>query len=135
MARYCAAAEHCEQEVCDKLAAAGVDESDRQSIIDYLTENAYLNPVRYCEAFVHDKVAYQGWGRRKIEAALKAKRLPTSALRKALDEMDQTAYSRQMEHLINRRKGEPKEKTIRFLLQRGYTMDEILSQTETRAGR
>ena len=124
-ARYCATAERCEQEVKDKLRAWGADESMTLRVVDYLTENDYLNARRYCEAYVHDKVCYQGWGRRKIEAMLRAKHLPDREIACALDDIDCKEYDRHLQRLLAQKKGQERQKTIRFLLSRGFTMEEI----------
>lgn len=124
-ARYCAAAEHCESEVRDKLYQWGCPAAWHDSIIDYLYDNAYLNDERYCRAFVHDKVAYQGWGRLKIQAALSAKRLPSAQINAAIKDIDEIEYNRQLQHLIQKKKATEPERLVRFLLQRGFTYSEV----------
>lgn len=124
-ARYCAAAEHCDSEVREKLFQWGVPVSLADSLIARLHDEGYIDSRRYCRAFVHDKIAFSGWGRRKIRQALLSKGLPDELVGEALSEADRTAYLRNLENLVRRRKGRPVESTIRFLLQRGYDYDDI----------
>ncbi len=126
-ARYCAAAEHCEQEVRQKLYQWECPASLMDGIIDYLIDEHYIDSDRYCRAYVHDKVAFQGWGRQKIAASLRAKSLPSSSIRQAIENIDENEYFRQLHRLIAQKKGTDRERTMRFLLQRGFTYDEIES--------
>lgn len=124
-ARYCAQAEHAEQEVRRKMAQWQVPSALHNTIIAYLRANGYIDDLRYCRALAHDKVAYNGWGRQKIRAALNALRLDEQAIEQALNDIDQNTYNRQLQRLIAQREAEPADKTLRFLMQRGFTYEEI----------
>lgn len=128
-ARYCSQAERCRQEVEQKLAAWGAKDTEREEIVTYLYDNGYLDDGRYCRAFVHDKVSFARWGRQKIRYALRVKCLPDKEIECALAEIDQTEYKNNLQRLIASRpaadSAEEKSRLIRFLLQRGYTWDEI----------
>ena len=123
---YCARAEHCAADVRRKFYEWGLQDAE---IADFIEENLYadnfLNDRRFCEAYVHDKVAYQSWGRLKIQASLRALQLPESEIRAALENIDETAYFDNLRKLIRARKADPEDKRLRFLLQRGFTYEEI----------
>lgn len=123
--RYCAMAEHCAADVRRKLYEWGVSPDFSDEIEQNLYENGYLNDARFCRAYVHDKVAFQSWGRLKIQAGLQALQLPSSAIREALDTIDEEQYKTNLLHLISQRQSDAPEKRLRFLLQRGFTYDEI----------
>lgn len=123
--RYCAMAEHCAADVRRKLYEWGVSPDFSDEIEQNLYENGYLNDARFCGAYVHDKVAYQSWGRLKIQAGLQALQLPSSAIREALDTIDEEQYKTNLLHLISQRQSDAPDKRLRFLLQRGFTYDEI----------
>lgn len=123
-ARYCAAAEHCPQEVRDKLRQWEYD-GDTETLLRRLREDGYTDDRRYCRAYVHDKTAFQGWGKRKIQAMLLAKRLPEEEINAALAETDEEDYRKTLLHLAEQKKGLGKEKLLRFLLQRGFAYQEI----------
>lgn len=129
---YCTTAEHCSSEVSNKLLQWGATPDQIEPILTTLQSSRYIDEARYCSAFVHDKVRYQGWGRMKIRAALFAKHLPTSLISKTLESIDETEYFDTLKHVMDTKKRTIKskdpmarEKLIRFLLQRGFTYDEI----------
>ena len=74
---------------------------------------------------MHDKVEYQSWGRMKIQAGLRALSLPEKDIREALEGIDETVYRKNLRTLIASRRGDSEEKRMRFLLQRGFSFDEI----------
>ena len=123
---YCARAEHCAADVRRKFYEWGLNDAE---IADSIEQNLYtdnfLNDRRFCEAYVHDKVAYQSWGRLKIQASLRALQLPESEIRSALENIDETAYFDNLRKLIRARKSDSEDKRLRFLLQRGFTYEEI----------
>ncbi len=128
---YCARAEHCAADVRRKLFEWGAPEETEEglNLFDFieqkLYENDFLNDARFCHAYVHDKVEYQSWGRLKIQAGLQALQLPYSDIYESLKSIDEIAYFRNLRKLIASRPNDPEEKLLRFLLQRGFTYDEI----------
>lgn len=124
-ANYCSTAEKAENEVVEKLYQWGIDKTMHSSIIQRLREENFINDERYCNAYVHDKVAYQSWGRKKIYMMLQSKHLDNIAITQALSNIDTEVYFANLERLKRQRKGEDKNKILRFLLQRGYTYEEI----------
>jgi SOS response regulatory protein OraA/RecX len=51
--------------------------------------------------------------------------LPESAIRDALEEIDEEVYIRNLRSLVEQRKKDNEEKRLRFLLQRGFCFEEI----------
>lgn len=124
-AYYCAVAEHCEQDVRTKLFQWGAASAAADRIIDYLYDNNYLNTARYCNAFVHDKLLYQGWGKIKMRVMLQAKRLPTSDIDTALNNIDEIEYNRILRKVMEKKKGATPEEVTHFCLSRGFSYSEI----------
>jgi regulatory protein len=129
---YCANAEHCCVELQQKLQQWGATHEQSDAIIAHLIQQRYIDEQRYCRAFAHDKLLYQGWGRLKIKAALYAKYLPSSNISEALENLDESDYRSTLQRVIATKKraiksSDPmtREKLIRFCLQRGFTYDEI----------
>lgn len=123
--RYCATAEHCPWDVRQLLTKLGASSGQTDEVIGILQKHNYLNTTRYCRAFVHDKSAFQGWGRMKIIMGLRAKHLPDTAINEAIADMDETQYATNIRKLIHSKRGQDKQKIIRFMLQRGYTFDDL----------
>ena len=122
---YCAKAEHCAADVRRKLYEWGAPSEIFGFIEENLYANDFLNDARFCHAYVHDKVAFQSWGRLKIQAGLHALDLPESEIRKSLDEIEENTYFANLRSLIASRRSDSPEKLLRFLAQRGFTYEEI----------
>ena len=131
---YCATAERCASEVTIKLQQWDATEQQIEDIVAHLKAQRYIDEERYCRAFAHDKVLYQGWGRIKIQAALHAKRLAQHDIDAGIDSIDESEYFAVLQRVMQTKKraiksSDPmaREKLIRFLLQRGFSYDEIKS--------
>ena len=122
---YCARSEHCAADLQRKLYEWGAPSDLYDEIEQSLYSNDFLNDARFCHAYVHDKVAYQGWGRLKIQAGLQALQLPSSSIREALDAIDEKQYVTNLRNLIAQRRSDAEDKRLRFLLQRGFTYEEV----------
>ena len=129
---YCAMAEHCCSEVRIKLQQWGATAEQTDEILAHLQRYRFVDEQRYCNAFVHDKLLYQGWGRMKLRAGLQAKHLPIRAIDFALDNIDESEYFRVLKQVITSKKRtikssdpQAREKLIRFCLQRGFTYEDI----------
>ena len=122
---YCARAEHCAADVRRKLYEWGAPADFSDEIEQILYERDFLNDARFCNAYVHDKVEYQRWGRVKIQAGLRALQLPESEIAKALDSIEENSYFSNLRKLLQERRSDSEDKRLRFLLQRGFTYEEI----------
>jgi len=122
---YCARAEHCAADVRRKLYEWGAPSDLFDGIEENLYAEGFLDDTRFCKAYVHEKVAYQRWGRLKIEAGLQALQLPSSAIREAMEEIDEEQYKDNLRALVEQRPDDAPDKLLRFLLQRGFTYEEI----------
>ena len=129
---YCTIAERCQYEVKNKLLQWGAPLDEIEGIIAHLTAQRYIDETRYCYAFTHDKVLYQGWGRIKIRSALLAKKLSSQLITQAINSIDENEYINTLKHVIVTKKRAIKSndpmaqnKLIRFCLQRGFTYEEI----------
>ena len=122
---YCARAEHCAADVRRKLYEWQIDPDLFDFIEKNLYENDYLNDARFCSAYVHDKIEYQRWGRLKIQAGLRALQLPEREIQEAIKTIDERVYTQNIRHLAASRRTASYEQQMRYLLQRGFTLDEI----------
>ena len=86
LAALCAQAEHCQQEMRDKMRRWELDETVQNRIIDRLIKERYVDDERYARAFVKDKIRYNKWGRRKVQQALWMKRIDADVQQRVLDE-------------------------------------------------
>ena len=127
-AAYCTLCERCISEVSTKLTAWGVPHGEQEKIIARLTDEKFIDESRYCRAFVNDKVKFNRWGRIKISAALRDKRLPQELIRDAIEDIDEEQYLQSLGEVIATKQRELKgkedfatqQKIIRHAASRGY---------------
>ena len=84
LAALCARAEHCQQEMRDKMRRWGLDEQVQERVVARLVKERFVDDERYARAFVKDKVHYNKWGRRKVQQGLWMKRMNQKLVRFAL---------------------------------------------------
>ncbi|MDQ1297392.1 MAG: regulatory protein [Bacteroidota bacterium] len=127
MAR-CSRREYCTEEIRSKLQTWGVARSDSQKILRALIKENFINETRYAESFVKDKFRYNKWGRIQIATHLKARKLPSEIIRKALDSIDKELYINTLRGLINshrrhikaKNQYDLKGKLLRYGLSKGF---------------
>ena len=127
-AAYCTLCERCISEVSTKLTAWGVPHGEQEKIIARLTEEKFIDESRYCNAFVNDKVKFNRWGRIKIIAALREKRLPQEYINEAIESIDEDSYTEILKEVITIKRKELKgkddfatrQKLIRHAASRGF---------------
>lgn len=133
LAALCAQAEHCQQEMRDKMRRWELDETAQNRIIDRLIKERYVDDERYARAFVKDKIRYNKWGRRKVQQALWQKHIDADIQQQVLDEIDEKEYLDILRPLLKQKRKsiraasdyELNQKLARFALSRGFTFDII----------
>jgi len=133
LAAICAQAEHCQQEMIDKMRRWELDETVQNRIVQRLVKERYVDDERYARAFVKDKIRYNKWGRRKVQQALWQKRIDADIQQRVLDEIDEKEYLDVLRPLLKQKRKtiraasdyERDQKLARFALGRGFTFDLI----------
>lgn len=133
LAVICAQAEHCQQEMRDKLKRWNIDESAQKRIIHRLVCERYIDDERYARAYVKDKIRYNKWGQRKIQQGLWLKRIDPEIQQQVLDEIDDNEYLNVLRPLLRQKRKtiraqneyELNQKLVRFAMGRGFTFDII----------
>ena len=133
LAALCAQAEHCQQEMHDKMKRWGLDETVRQRVVDRLVRERYVDDERYARAYVKDKIRYQKWGRRKVQQGLWQKHIAEDIQQQVLGEVDNEEYLTVLNPLLKQKRKNIKaqsdyelnQKLLRFALGRGFTFDII----------
>ena len=128
LAAVCAQAEHCEQEMRDKMKRWEIDAATQDSIIARLVKERYIDNERYARAFVKDKIRYNKWGRRKVQQALWMKRISDDIQQRVLDEIDEKEYLDVLIPLLKQKRKtikanndyELSQKLVRFAQSRGF---------------
>ena len=133
LAAVCAHAEHCEQEMRDKMKRWGMDKDVQERVVARLVKERYIDNERYARAFVKDKIRYNKWGQRKVRQALWLKRIDEDIQQRVLDEIDEKEYLDILRPLLKQKRKSIKaesdyelnQKLARFALSRGFTFDLI----------
>jgi regulatory protein len=124
----CSHREFCCYDIRNKLSLWGVDNNDTEKIIGILISENFINESRYASAFVRDKFKYNKWGKVKIAAHLRAKKLPPDIIRPALDSIDNEQYNKLLRGLIEghrksfkaKNQFDLKAKLLRYGLSKGF---------------
>ena len=133
LAALCAQAEHCQQEMRDKMRRWELDETAQNRIVARLVKERYIDDERYARAFVKDKIRYNKWGRRKVQQALWLKHIDSEIEQRVLDEIDEKEYLDVLRPLLKQKRKsiramsdyELRQKLVRFALGRGFGFDII----------
>ena len=133
LAALCAQAEHCQQEMRDKMRRWELDEKVQERVVSRLVKERYVDDERYARAFVKDKIRYNKWGRRKVQQALWQKRIDADIQQRVLDEIEEKEYLDVLRPLLKQKRKtikaesdyELNQKLVRFALGRGFGFDII----------
>ena len=96
----CARSEQCSGEVREKLRRWEIGDRDAEAILKSLISRRFVDDSRFAGAFVRDKYRYGKWGRRKIAAALYAKRVDRDIIDSALADIDEEEYEAVLRALL-----------------------------------
>lgn len=130
-AALCVRCEQCSPDILKKLSAWGLSASDAEKVIAKLEDMNFIDDMRFAKAYAHDKLHFSGWGRRKIQQGLWAKRLPRVVIEHSCDELDDDCDSYRViaEKVIKAKARQFKEqqlsreskiKLVKFAMARGF---------------
>ena len=133
LAAICAQAEHCQQEMRDKMKRWEMAPEVQELVIARLIKERYIDDERYARAFVKDKIRYNKWGRRKVQQGLWMKHIDDDIQQRVLSEVDDAEYLAVLKPLLKQKAKSIKaendyeltQKLVRFALGRGFTYDII----------
>ena len=107
----------------------GADFQEAALAVEYLVANGFIDNKRYAAAFARDKFRFNKWGRRRIEAELKLKKISPEDISEALQadeicngEEDLIAgeLKKKLKGVRNCPAEKIQEKLLRFAVGRGY---------------
>lgn len=122
--------EHSRLELEQKLRGRADNNETLTAALDQLTTEKLLCDERFCEAFVRSRMN-GGYGPVRIRAELKERGISETLITCYLDEKDD-GWLERLSDLVDRKFGPQPDQELkslakrqRFLLQRGYTFDQI----------
>lgn len=107
---WCAYQERCQQEVRDKLYSYGLHQADVENLISKLISDNYVNEERFAKAYAGGKFRIKKWGRHKIKAGLRARKISEYCMKKAFEEIDDAEYLKTLKKLLESKSKLIKEK-------------------------
>lgn len=130
----CSISEHSIQDIEAKFENWGLSQEDSDKGIDYLIQEKFIDESRFARAYTLDKLRYNHWGRVKIHMMLRQQGIQDKDIRSAFDEIPEDEYKDILSGILEQKERTLKEedeyqkrgKLIRFALQRGFEMGEIL---------
>jgi regulatory protein len=137
----CSKREYCCDDIANKLMSWGVNGNDIEKITEVLQKENFINEQRFASAFVKDKFKYNKWGKIKIAAHLKKKKVPGEIIRTALESIDYDVYTSTLKNIIEghrrsvkaKSQYELKAKLLRYGLSKGFEsglLYEVLNSPE-----
>jgi len=124
----CSQKEQCCYDIRKKLSLWGVEDKDIEKITGILISENFINEPRYARAFATDKFKYNKWGKVKIAAHLRSKKLPPDIIGQALDSIDNDQYTKLIRGLLEghrrsvkaKNQYDLKAKLLRYGLSKGF---------------
>lgn len=131
---WCAYQDRCQEETRQKLYQLGVFSLEAENIIIALMQDGFLHEERYAKSFVRGKFNIKHWGRIKIKAGLKTKKIPEKLIADALKEIDEKAYFQSLLKVLEIKSKTLKEKNplkknyklMQYAYGKGYEQDLIV---------
>ena len=148
MAALCSRREYCSYDISEKLRKRGLEEGEIEAVLNKLTSERFVDDRRYARAYANEKMRLAGWGEKKVEFALKKKRIPSPVIAEAIAEILEEQPGMLGENLDRLLKGKfdsiarkydfsnladknrCKASLLRYALSRGYSYAEIIGRVE-----
>lgn len=127
--RYCAYQDRCHQEVRSKLLDLGVYGDELEEIMAQLITDRFLDEERFARSFTRGKFSVKQWGRLRITAELRLRKISDYCLRAALSEIDEQRYREHLQQLLARKASleqlsatdiSHRQRLFQFALRKGY---------------
>lgn len=140
---WCARQERSTAQCRRKLEKYDLSAEQANAIIDELQRENFLSDERFAEAFVSGHIRIKRWGKIKIRQHLIAEGVGDETIRKALEEqVDHQLYEENLRSLLSKKIASmggcshpaDRQKAIRFMQQKGYETERVLTFIEEFTG-
>lgn len=130
--RLCARGERSTGDAMRLMRTWGVPEGERQTVVDRLVAQRFIDNGRYAELYVREKSRLSGWGARKIAMQLRTKGVEKEVIAEALATIDRDEQSDRLAEKLRRKMRttkaqsdyEMRGKLLRYALGLGYDYDD-----------
>lgn len=135
---WCALRERCTHDVQLKLRRMGIPSAETSDVIQLLVSENFLNEARFVEAYVEGHAYGKRWGPARIRAGLRARGIHESLISRYLAEVTPASNRATLAALVAKRAAElPAGRTriVRWLVGRGFSLDEVLAAVDAAGSR
>jgi len=128
IAKYCAYRERASREVMLKLLSYGLQKEEAKSVLQELTEEGFVDDLRFAKAYAGGKFRLKKWGKLKIRRELKQRDIAEDHINEALSEIEGQTYLETLEQMANSKFESinqnnlytKKNKVAAYLVSKGY---------------
>jgi regulatory protein len=128
---WCAYQERAPKETADKLYEYGLTRIEADQILAELISQNYLNEERFAALFASGKFRIKKWGRLKIKAELRSKKVSDYSINKALKQIAGEEYETTIRSVLEKKARSIKEtntvkkyfRLLQYAISRGFEKD------------
>lgn len=133
---FCVYQERCHAEITSKLFSLKISTSYHDEIIVHLIDHNFLNEERFACSFARGKHRISSWGRNRIIAELKLRKISSFLIKQAMLEITDEMYFETFNkistlkwvNLTDKDLYKKAQKLIGYLHRKGYEMEFILEK-------
>lgn len=134
----CSHSEKCSYDIKLKCQEWQLSREETVKLIDFLSEEKFIDQQRYANSFVSDKFRFNKWGKIKLSYALRQKQIEDKYIREALDGLPEEEYSKVLRDLLTSKAKTVKDKDaytrrnklLAFVQGKGFGVEEALKIIE-----
>ena len=97
---FCSQSERCRLDVTTKLKHWELSDEEISLVLNYLTEERFLDEKRFVRFYVNDKLRFNKWGKIKLTYMLRQKQIPEVLVRSELSQIDGDLYQKTLRDLL-----------------------------------
>lgn len=102
-ATLCARQEYCEHDLLMTIKKWGVEAEIAQQTMVRLKRENYVDNARFAGSYARDKCRFNGWGKVKIAANLRQKRVEDETIRQAINTIEDNGYLEILRNLLQQK--------------------------------
>jgi SOS response regulatory protein OraA/RecX len=121
--------ERCPSDARKKVIQWGGSELQAERAIARMEEENFISKERYIEAYLRVHVQHKKWGPNRVFSGLRSKGISASEAQKAVRDIPRDDVLDALNGLVERRASElpeRRDRVVRFLLGKGYNLQDIL---------
>lgn len=124
----CSKSEKSSGNIEKKLLDWGLSPNDTEPVLRKLKDDKFIEDERFARSYIKDKFRFNKWGKIKIVHQLRAEKIPSPVIARALEEIDDENYLETLRKLLAEKEksvksGNPYERRgrlLRFAQGRGF---------------